>query len=303
MISVIICTYNPKHIYISRALSALRNQTLALDNWDLLIIDNNSTIPVQQNIDISWHPNAKVILETKQGLTPSRIRGIKEARFEILIFVDDDNILECDYLENSLNISIEFPKIGVWGGDIVGEFEELPAKWTDQYWYYLAIRKVEKDYWSNDVSSSRSEPCGAGMCLRKDVAKYYCHKLENDILRNSLDRSANNLISGGDTDIVLTALQLDYGMGVFKKIRLKHIIPQNSLTEDYLLKLMEGMKYSHLVLNFIWTRQNAVPIRNLKWWSKHLFNLIRFKGRDYKFYLAKINGEKKADKFIKLQMK
>ena len=39
------------------------------------------------------------------GLTPARLRGIRESRGELLVFVDDDNVLERDYLEVALALA------------------------------------------------------------------------------------------------------------------------------------------------------------------------------------------------------
>ena len=41
--SVIVCTHNPRLIYLRRVLEALRSQTLPLEQWELLLIDNASS--------------------------------------------------------------------------------------------------------------------------------------------------------------------------------------------------------------------------------------------------------------------
>ena len=38
--SVIICTHNPRPDYFARVLDGLRNQTLPMHRWELLIVDN-----------------------------------------------------------------------------------------------------------------------------------------------------------------------------------------------------------------------------------------------------------------------
>jgi hypothetical protein len=38
--SVVICTHNSRLIYLRRVLEALRSQTLPLEQWELLLIDN-----------------------------------------------------------------------------------------------------------------------------------------------------------------------------------------------------------------------------------------------------------------------
>src|SRR5438045_2554303 len=87
-ISVVICTHNPRPDYLRRVLEALRNQTLPKKQWELLLIDNASSEPVAGNWDLKWHPNARHIGEYELGLTPARLRGIKESCGELLVFVD-----------------------------------------------------------------------------------------------------------------------------------------------------------------------------------------------------------------------
>jgi hypothetical protein len=57
-ISVIVCAHNPRAVYLDRVLNALKLQTLPMEQWKLLLIDNASTQPLGQRIDLSWHLNA-----------------------------------------------------------------------------------------------------------------------------------------------------------------------------------------------------------------------------------------------------
>src|SRR2546421_8696932 len=100
--SVVICTHNPRSDYFVRVLDGLRNQTLPLHKWELLIIDNASRLPLASSWDISWHPAARHILESELGLSSARSRGIQEASADLIIFVDDDNVLDETYLAEAI---------------------------------------------------------------------------------------------------------------------------------------------------------------------------------------------------------
>src|SRR5271170_3727335 len=102
--SVIICTHNPRQDYLRLTLEGLEKQTLPKERWELLLIDNASKEPLAGKWDLSWHPNARHIREEELGLTPARLRGIKESKGGLLVFVDDDNVLEVNYLETALDI-------------------------------------------------------------------------------------------------------------------------------------------------------------------------------------------------------
>src|ERR1700740_1615244 len=79
-VSVILCTHNPRHDYLSRVLASLREQTLPAEQWEFLVVDNHSKQPLAEIWDISWHPHGRHIREDELGLTAARLRGIQEAR-------------------------------------------------------------------------------------------------------------------------------------------------------------------------------------------------------------------------------
>jgi hypothetical protein len=98
-------------------------------------------------------------------------------------------------------------------------------------------------------------PIGAGMVLRASVAHAYIRRLAADPSRRRLDRRGISTVSGGDDDIVNTALAMGYGMGRFTRMRLVHLIPKERLELDYLQRLAEGIGYSRQTLN----RLNSDP--------------------------------------------
>src|SRR5438067_12098866 len=115
LISVVICTRNPRRDYLANTLESLRSQTLATKDWEVLLIDNASDQALEADWDLSWHPNPRHIREDELGLTAARLRGIREARGDILVFVDDDNILGNEFLDRVLAIVAAYPHISVCG--------------------------------------------------------------------------------------------------------------------------------------------------------------------------------------------
>ena len=84
MLSVVICTHNPRPAYFSKCLEALRSQTLPL-GWELVIVDNRSDTPLADRMDLAWRPGARMIREETLGLTPARLRGIRESKGDLLV--------------------------------------------------------------------------------------------------------------------------------------------------------------------------------------------------------------------------
>lgn len=250
-ITVITCTHNPRSDFLALVLEALNRQTLAKPEWEFLLIDNASLQLVATNWDLTWHPNARHIREETLGLTPARLRGIREARGEILVFVDDDNVLDRDYLKLALMTGRQFPMLGAWGGQVLPVYEVSPDPKLAPYVKNVCIRELDRDLWSNFKDWNDALPVGAGMCLRQQVAQRYLEAAENDPQRCRLDRCGTNLTYAGDVDMALTACDLDMGCGVFVKLVLYHLISGHRLTDEYLLKLKEGLTYSWVLLSGI----------------------------------------------------
>ena len=66
-LSVIIFTHNPRLHYLRRVLDALRSQTLPLEQWELLLVDNASSEPLACRVDLTWHPLASHLHESALG--------------------------------------------------------------------------------------------------------------------------------------------------------------------------------------------------------------------------------------------
>jgi glycosyltransferase involved in cell wall biosynthesis len=274
-VSVILCTHNPRADYLDRVLKGLQNQTFSVQHWELLVIDNASEESVADRFDISWHPSGRHVREDELGLTPARLRGIAEAVAELLVFVDDDNVLDSDYLEQALRVAREYPFLGTWGGSANPEFEVPPQPWAVPYLGRLAIRECMRDSWSNLLSYNESLPYGAGMCVRRVVATAYAAKANADRRHRALDRRGDDLAGGGDYALIFAGCEIGLGTGSMVALRLTHLIPARRLTRSYLLRLEERSAYSivlldHLVNGAFPPEPRASLLRRLVRWCRGL---------------------------------
>lgn len=258
-ISVVICSHNPRENHLERTLRALRAQNFPHNCWELLLVDNASKNPLQASWNLSWHVNSRHIREDKLGLTYARLRGIKESTGDLLVFVDDDNVLDISYLREAWQVFVNYPFLGAWGGHVEAEFESPPPPWITDYLEYLAVRDVNFDRWSNLYNQSSTQPYGAGMCVRREVASLYATVVHQDNCRLALGRIGKSLSSGEDLDLALTSLDINLGTGLFSKLRLRHLIPASRATESYLLQLVQGISYSCVILH--WGRRRDPGVK------------------------------------------
>jgi len=293
-ISVIIPTYNPDLSNINEALNSLKAQTFDRSNWELIVVDNNSTNGVPDALDLSWHVNSSIIKEPQQGLTHSRICGINHAKGNVIVMVDDDNILAPDYLQIVLTCFNENADLGAAGGIIEGKFNGFtPQGWTKQFWGMLAIRNqgdeaiVSAPLLSNNYPDFA--PVGAGMAVRKALLDIY---IESISYKGTIitDRTGDSLSSGGDNEIIINVLKQGYSIAYFPGLLLQHIIPASRLTVDYLSRLnYESSKsWVRLLLKYNLCPWDIIPhwsvsLRKLKAWFNFKawasqVNYIKWKG-------------------------
>lgn len=255
-LSVAICAHNPRRNYLTRVLNALSNQSLDAANWELLLVDNASNEPLADSYDLSWHPHSRHIQVSQLGIAVARRRAFEEAAGDVIVFVDDDNVLDFDYLSYASRIGDEWPQLGVWGCSIEPEFEVPPSDHLSKFLSVLALRKVEAPLWSNVSICSDAEPWGAGMCIRASVAAAYCSAFDASPIR--LGRQTGiSMVPGEDTEMCMIACHLGWGMGIFPELKLTHLIPADRVTEDYILRAAEGIATSSMLIGYKW--RGTVP--------------------------------------------
>lgn len=289
-LSVIICTHNPRLDYLRRVLEALRAQTLPVDQWELIVVDNASDRALAKEWDLSWHPLARHVREDELGLTPTRLRGIAESKGEILVFVDDDNVLDEDYLEHVLRIARSYTFLGAWGGTIRCEFEIQPEKWMRPLLGNLGQKEFSDAIWSNNPEDWRAQPCGAGLCVRMEVARAYAKRLAIEPKRRKLDRVGRALSGCGDFDLVQTSPDLGKGFGTFPQLRMTHLIPKARMHPNYIIQLYQANDAWHIVLRYIRTGRLPPQPSTLKCIIKCALTWIRNGRRSAQILLASQNA-------------
>ncbi len=259
-ISVIVCTHNPNPELFRRVMSALVAQRQVDSKWELVVVDNRSDVVLSnRREDLAIPVFASVVREEEIGLTPARLRGIRESKGSLLVFVDDDNVLADDYLNAALEIFGMHGHIGVAGGIISPIFEQQPSKIVLDSIGLLGVRNYGDAPMRALVGNVVGpwEPIGAGMVLRRAVAERYL-TLAREPLRRSLDRRGRSLGSCGDTDLARCAWDLGLYSAYEPDLRLEHLIPAFRVKPWYLIRLHFAIAYSGTVLDRL--RGGSLPV-------------------------------------------
>jgi len=171
-ISVVICTYN-RDQFIGDALESLSLQTLAPDKFEIIIVNNNSTDNTEkislEFVKIHSELDCKYVVETNQGLSFARNRGIKESKYEIITYIDDDAFTKPDFLEQIFTYFNVNPKIAGIGGKVIPRYEIAEPGWMNK-WLYGFVTKVDHGDKIKKFTNNQY-PAGCNMTYRKDLLK------------------------------------------------------------------------------------------------------------------------------------
>jgi glycosyltransferase involved in cell wall biosynthesis len=259
-LSVMVCTHNPQPRYLRRTLDSLRCQTLASDQWELILIDNASAQPLAPLWDLSWHPHGRHIREERIGKTAAMLRGIAETSTPLLVIVDDDNVLAADYLERAWAIHQAHPNLGVLGaGRLEPEFEiPAPAELHSRL-NLLALRTTPVPQWSNNPNDHTCLPFGAGMVVTRYIAARYCEFVEKLHIGDILGPRGDQLFRGDDDLFSWASAASGLGFGIFPQLQVTHLISAGRLTHSYFLRLIRDHAYSNCILHYLVAGTTLAP--------------------------------------------
>jgi hypothetical protein len=69
---------------------------------------------------------------------------MRESSANVIVLVDDDNVLEPDYLSAALRVGREWSRLGTWGsGSTLPEYELRPPEALKDFLPYLALTEAD----------------------------------------------------------------------------------------------------------------------------------------------------------------
>ena len=192
-VTVAIPTYN-RADFLRQTLAGIAQQQFPREHFEVLVIDNNSHDHTRAVVEefSSARPAPRYVREEKQGLDHARNRALVEARGEIIVFGDDDILVQPDWLAQMAVPLIADParRIGAVGGEVIPVFPDGLPGWVREWHSPLALRA---DLGPIDAKHS---PMGANLAFPTWVFERL------GPFHAALDRAAGNYFSGGDSEMI-----------------------------------------------------------------------------------------------------
>ncbi len=243
MISIIVSTYN-REKYLIHCLDSVVNQSASKEDWELIVVNNKSTdstaIILEEFIKKHKDKNVYSFLETNQGLSYARNRGVKESVGDYLVFIDDDAFLDENYIkELKKYLSIYDDKLLGFGGKIKPFLEVPLPNWMSKYLMPL-MSVIDL---GNDVKLFKNSkyPIGANMGFSKAVLD------KVGLFNVKLGRSAKNLMGGEEKDLFFRIKELGAPIYYFPNIFVHHVVPEARLNISFIKKQALGIGISEKV--------------------------------------------------------
>lgn len=233
--SIIICSYNRVLLLTETIDSVLRVLGKRTDA-EILIIDNKST-DLTPTLEEKYSSNkiVKYFLETKQGLSHARNRGMEEATGEILVYLDDDVELVNNYFEIADSV-LSDKSISILGGKVLPFNISIPT-WLPKKYYFLVSVFDEGEY-----SKIVKYLMGANFMVRKIVADRIGG------FNTRLGRNGNSLAGGEEIDFLNRAHSLQCIVYYTPDLIVHHKI-NDKLNENYVLTYSKELGKSERIID------------------------------------------------------
>ncbi len=113
--SIIIPTYNRRNL-LKKVLRALSSQTYPPDKYEIIVVDDGSTDGSGEMVRrLKASCPLRYFKQRKGGLSVARNYGIKQARGEIIIFIDSDMLVDSHFVQEHLEYHQRYSRVIVKG--------------------------------------------------------------------------------------------------------------------------------------------------------------------------------------------
>lgn len=166
MFSIVIPLYNKENL-IEYSIRSILSQTF--QDFEIIVVNDGSTDNSVSVAESVMDPRIRLINQANAGVSAARNRGIKEAKYDLIAFMDADDEWKPDYLDTQYRLTKKYPECSVFSCNY--EFHNSKGKITQ-----TIIRKLtfttETGILTNyfEVASASHPPlCTSAVIVRKQA--------------------------------------------------------------------------------------------------------------------------------------
>ena len=159
-ISVVIPLYN-KENRIFHTVNSVLNQTFK--DFELIIVDDGSTDKSIEIVQIIHDSRIRLIQKENGGPSSARNCGVREAKYDWIIFLDADDEMVHDSLDHFVKLVLANPKVNIFVSNFL--FEKNGKRKLHSYFYKDGVVNNNFKSWFFDVLM----PCQGSTLYRKTI--------------------------------------------------------------------------------------------------------------------------------------
>ncbi len=229
-ITVAVCTWNRAQL-LDTTLREMAKLRIPEDvEWEVLVVNNNCSDDTDEVI--ARHAEdlpIRRLFQPEQGLSHARNCAAAAARGELILWTDDDVLVDGEWLAAYAQAAREHPEASFFGGTVNPWFSARPPQWLKRNLSIFAGAYALRQYGDEifEIKAAKRLPYGANMAMRRSV-------FDTARFDPALGRSGEDLLSGEETglfDLLLAEGHTGIWVG---RARVDHYIPPERLTLRYL---------------------------------------------------------------------
>lgn len=286
-ISLVICCHNSADRLPTTLDHISRQKFPEGVEWEVLIIDNASTDSTGTIAREKWtksgldHKRLRIVVENEIGIGNARYTGIREACYDFICFIDDDNWIDADYSKVAYEFMLHNRDVGACGSlNEVAADHPLPS-WFDKFKRCFAVGPQAAE--PGDVTEVTGVVWSAGVVLRKSAIDELLHAGFKPMVQGA--KGEESLMRSEDYELCLALKLGGWRIWYEPRLRLRHFMPEQRLDWMYLRKLMRGVGASESNLfPYFYAQSDTYHPSKVYWVRLLVKNLISLALKPHKLF-------------------
>jgi glycosyltransferase involved in cell wall biosynthesis len=234
-VTVAICTYN-RAALLDRTLDAFEHLRIPSDvEWEILVVNNNSS---DRTDDVVASHAARVpvrrLFERQPGKSNAANRAVREARGELLLWTDDDVIVDREWLAEYVSAARQWPHAAYFGGTVDPWFETDPPEWIANNVQLLGEPYALAQHGERIFALNDQAVVGANMATRTAVQREFP-------FNPTLGPTGGRAMRGEDTELVARFRAAGLPGVWVGSAKVRHWISNERLSVKYLWHWYSGL--------------------------------------------------------------
>lgn len=227
--TVAVCTWN-RAALLSEVLGHLARVRPAPGEWEVLVVNNNSTDHTEHVLDaFAGRLPLRRAFEPRQGLSQARNTAVGQARGEYIVWTDDDALVDAGWLAAYARAVERHPEAAVFGGPVRPRFEGTPPAWLSAAWQAVGAAFAARDLGGEpfELDGEGELPYGANYIVRAREQRLFPYDPE-------LGRRLEGGALGEETAVIRAILRAGGTGWWVPDASVEHWIPKGRQTISYL---------------------------------------------------------------------